>query len=411
MALKVAKKPSAAPVVATGKSKPGKASAPAAGKTAGAKSAGPGFKEGQTVEFVGYSNAEQENPVFQPGDVLYLLKKDKDEDNKTLFEAVKFEDKEAYEADNDSVNGDQVMPSELKKIDKPPVDPYAMDVKHVGRMDEVLEANGGDPLAAAQALQEDAAENLFLFGGLCAQLYAGQKFREYGDYADDMDGDKVKSGSGWEKFCQDQLNMGGRDCQRHITIYQKFSGIDVDWGSISRNKRIGYVKLERMAKVVTNDNVQELLGKAEDLNVADFKSEITENYVSAGEGGGARTAGPKIKKIFIKAAFFEDQAAGVQYVLDAAGKQLGMEGEEKLNQLLETIIMQWAAQNLTEAQVGKATAAKRKILKRYKADGIDAKTIQERNADSAALEQAISTEEGDESAEAAADSTEEAAAA
>lgn len=383
MALKIKAKPAASGGPKLAGAKPGKAKA-AAGKAKAAP--GPSYKEGQEVEFVAYADASNENPVFEAGDRLTITKKTKDDNGTTVFEAVKTEDYESYKADPDSVEGDQVLASEIKKAEKVAADPYAIEVKSVGRIDEVLAEHGDDPLEAAQAMQEEAAENLFLFGGLVAKLYKDGAFREYGEYADTVVDEKVKYGTGWDRFCQEQLNMGGRDALRHVNIYQRFSGIDLPWAEISRDKKIGYVKLDAMAKVVNKDNAQELIEKAKETNVEEFKAVIKTDYVAEGE---ARTSAPKVKRLSINYKLFEDQAEGVAYVLKEAKKALGMDDD---NQVFEAIVMQWGAAFLTDTAMNKARAAKRKVHKALKGQGIDISKLLE--ADSK-LEEILVVEDGE----------------
>lgn len=368
--------------------KAGKASKPAA---KGAKAAAePTFKEGQEVIFKGYADTENENPIFAEGDRLLILKKDKDDDNKAMYDAIRVEDKEAYDADPDSVDGDQVHGSEIEKAPKEEVDPYAINVVAVGRLDEVLAEHGGDPLEAAQSLQEEAAENLFLFGGLAAQLWAGKKFQEYGEYEDEEVDGKRKHGTGWDRFCRDQFNMGGRDVNRLMRVYQNMSGLDLDWGSISRNKKIGYVKLEKIASVpnLTQETANDLLARAEEVNVEDFKAIIRDEYVSDGEARTAST-GPKVKRTTFNFKLFEDQAEGVKYVIEQGKKVTGIDDE---NQLFELIAMQWAQQHLSETAFTKARAEKRKAQNALKKTGVDISKLKEADA---ALEEHLTVEEED----------------
>ena len=385
MALAVKKKPAAAaaPKLATKGAKPAKAAPAVAGAKGAKKGSGPGYKDGDIVLFKGYANADQENPIFEAGDRLVILKKDKDDNGKTLYEAVKEEDKEAYDADPESVNGDQVEPGEIEKAPKPEVDPYAIgEVAVLGRMEEVLAVHGDDPLAAAQAMQDEVSENMFLFGGFVAQLYAGRAFREYGEngaYDDEKDGDKIKHGTGWEKFCRDQLNMNGRDALRHVNIHQKFGAVmlpsGTSWADISRDKKIGYVKLDFAAKVVNNDNIADILEAARTQSVDEFKATIREDYVEAGEGG-ARTAGPKAKRIKFNFTLFEDQAEGVKYVWEEAKKQLGLDSDD---QVFEAILMQWGSANLNTVTFDKARQKKRKVQRDLKKAGVDTSKLVEQD--------------------------------
>lgn len=394
MALKMKSKPAAPAASGPKLAKAGKASKPAA---KGAKpAAGPTYKEGAEVIFKGYGTAP-DTPVFAEGDRLTIVAKGKDDNGAVIYDAVKTEDYEAYQADNDSVEGDQVHGAEIDKAPKEEVDPYAITVVSVGRLDEVLSAHGDDPLEAAKAMQDEAAENLFLFGGLAAQLYANRTFQTYGEYEDEEVDGKKKHGTGWDRFCRDNFNMGGRDVNRHVRIYTNMSSLTgLDWSEISKNKKIGYVKLEKIAGVATQDNVTELLARAEELNVEDFRAVIRDEYVTDGE---ARTgaSGPKVKRTTFKFQLFEDQGEGVKYVIEQAKKTTGIEDE---NQLMELIFMQWAQANLSETAFTKARAEKRKAQTALKKAGVDISSLKEADA---TLEEHLADDSEGEGAEAEAE--------
>lgn len=362
-------------------------------------------KVGDTVNFIGYKDRpEDQTPMFEPGQRLVLVNKDKDADSGlTYFEAVLEEDAEAYKLTPDDVNGDQVYPAEIEKAEKAEVDVFAIPMITNDTLDEIV-AGYDSPLDAAKGLLEETAKNLFYLGGIYQMLFVGRAYLAYGDngegkpndYADDLDEEGVpKKQSGWNKFTQENFNEHGRAAIDKISIFRSFAGLlpQDKLEEIASDKKIGYVKLAAATKVVTADNVDEIVELARNSNVSDFKESIKTDYVE--DKGTARTGGTssaKVKRTQIKLAFFEDQAASVDYVIAQAKKEFAI---EDLNQVMERIIMEWAVQNLNEATVKKAKTAKKNKLKELKASGVDIKDRQEADSD---LEEYLSRNEGAEEA-------------
>lgn len=374
--------------LAKGGAKPGKASAP----KAKAEKA-PNFKEGQSLEFLGYTNANDE-PVYQPGDRIVFISTEKNSDNQFVLNTVKEADYEAYKADpeDEDVAGDQVFPAEVKKAEKLAVDPYAFQLVHVGKLDEILEQNDNDPLAAYTATREAAEESFFYMGGFIAELYKDRKFREYGDYEDETDGDKVKHGTGWAKFARDQLDMDARKAHASMQVYRRFSAIPgFDPATIGAGSGLGWVKLQLMANTVTADNVEELIERAKDTPVEEFREVIRTEYVADREAQGtARQSAPKVKRVAFNFKLFEDQGEGVKLVFDTAKKETGITDE---NQLLERIVMEWARDHLSEAAFGKARSAKKRKLRDLKKAGHDVDDLMKSDQE---LDLALSGEEEEE---------------
>jgi hypothetical protein len=350
------------------------------------------FKENEVVEFVGYANIEEgREPMFEAGDRLLLVGKKKDPDNnQTFFQAIKEEDAEAYKSNPDDVNGDEVYAAEIKKAPKVEADPYALAIVSDAGLEEIL-ANYDNALEAAKALQEDAAKNIFYMGGVLQSLYAGRSYLEYGKnkdgsnlYDDDKSEDgATKKASGWDKFCQENFNEGGRKCLALMSTYRAFAalGDEVDLDDIASNKKLGWVKLAAMAPVIKKENAAELIGLALSSNVNDFRETVRTDYVT--EGGEARSGsgnGAKVKRTTYKIQFFEDQAASVDYVVAQAAKEFGVE-PSNLNAVFERIIMDWASQNLSEGVFKKARSAKKSKLRELKAGGVDIKDRQEDDAE------------------------------
>lgn len=352
------------------------------------------YKEQSVVQFAGYKS-EQEDPMFEAGARVYIISKEKNEDQQTVYGIIAEADIDAYKADADSVDGDEVFASELTKAEVVPVDPFAIDIPETERLSELLDEHGGDALATGIAMQDEIAENMFYFGGVLGTLYKGAHFRTLGDYDDTVVDDKPKYGTGWDKFCQENFGMGGRKGDGLIRMYRQFAGLkDLDLASLSKDKKLGWVKLERIATVITDSNAEELLEMARSNNVETVRETIKTDYVpAAGSGSESRTAGPRIKRLTTKFAFFEDQADGVEQILDLAQKQFGY---SDASQTVEHILTEWASEHLGEAQYNKVRKAKKAKRKALKTAGVD---IAEREAADAALEAAIAEAEGEDEAE------------
>src|SRR4051812_36309131 len=74
------------------------------------------LKVGQEAEFIKYAE-QPESPVFEPGDRLMVVNVAKNDDGQQVFSCVKSEDYEAFQSDPESVNGDEVFATEIKKAE------------------------------------------------------------------------------------------------------------------------------------------------------------------------------------------------------------------------------------------------------------------------------------------------------
>lgn len=337
------------------------------------------FKQGDEVEFVKYAEEAADDALFSPGDRLRVVEVGKNDDNVAVLSCVKAEDYDAYQDDNDSVAGEELSPAEVKKAEKLPVDPFKFNLAGDEALDAFIAEQGGDDgdlLTAARAAVEGINHNTFMLGGVLTKLYYEQAFRQYGEegeYADILVDDKPKFGSGWDKFCRENFQMDGRKGEAMIRVYRGFNGLGdiLDLEEISADKGIGYVKLNAMAGVITKDNAVELVEKARELNVGDFKNEIRENYVGSDSAttSQSRDTGPRMKRISYKFSFFADQAEGVKIVTEAVAKQLGVDPEKNLDQVMEHIIMMFAADHLSEGDQKKARTARKGQINELKKQG------------------------------------------
>jgi len=373
MALNTTKtKPAAKAKPAVNKAKAAKA---VKGKAKPAAESKVKFGEGDEVEFVKYNEDPGEDALFSPGDRLRVVKKEKNDDNAVVLSCVKSEDYEAYQSDPDSVAGEELSATEVKKAEKLPVDPFKFSLADDEALDTFVTENGGDLLQAGRAAVEGINHNTFMLGGVLTKLYFEQAFRQYGDdgeYADEVIDDKAKPGSGWDKFCRENFAMDGRKGEAMIRVYRGFNGLGdvLDLEEISADKGIGYVKLNAMAGVITKDNAEELIQKARDMNVTDFKAEVRTTYVgNDGATSQSRDTGPRMKRISYKFQFFADQAEGIKIVTDAVAKQLGVDAEKNIDQVMEHIIMVFATDHLSEGDQKKSRSARKAAIADLKKQG------------------------------------------
>jgi hypothetical protein len=340
----------------------------------------PRFKVGDTVEFVGYVS-QKEEAVFETGDRLVIVNEGKDENNQVYYACVKEEDYSDYQADAESVMGEELFATEIKKAEKLPVDEYTIQVVHIHQFDALLKEAKGDPLAAAKLAFERAAENQFLLGGALAECYKNQKFREYGEYADEEVEGKTRKGSGWNKFCQENFGLNGRKAESIMQIYQRWGAAGADLDKLATDKKIGWVKLSYAAPHVTAENRDEILAIAKTASVEEFRSTIKQDYVSA--GGGTRTVAPKMKRTKLNFSLYEDAGEGVKYILETAQKKFG---HSDASETLECILYQWASEHLDDKVVSSAQNRQRKILAEAKKAGVSGEELSERKASAARLE-------------------------
>ena len=333
------------------------------------------FGVGDEVEFVKYAMDPGEDALFTEGDRLTVVSKEKNDDGAVVLGCVKSEDYAAYQEDPDSVAGEELSASEVKKAEKLPVDPFKFSLADDAALDSFVEENGGDLLEAGRAAVEAINRNTFMLGGVLTKLYFEQNFRSYGDegeYADDVIDGKPKTGSGWDKFCRENFEMDGRKGEAMIRIYRGFNGLGdvLDLEEISSDNKIGWVKLNAMAGVVTKDNAEELIELARGSNVGDFKNSIKETYVgSDGATSQSRDTGPRMKKVALRFAFFADQAEGVNVVIASVAKILGVDPEKNLDQVMEHIIMVYASDHLSEGDQKKARSARKGVINDLKKQG------------------------------------------
>ena len=381
------KKPAAAPTkpVALAKGKPAASKAvatkPAAkpAAKAPAKPAKP-YENGEIVVFKGYAPptneaakpvpADTKGKLFTPEQELAVV--GERQDNGATFISVvavgdyhRFIENPDYEGE-DAVQGEEVMPSEIKRTNKKVEAPY--ELVAVGNMETIL-AEDSDPLNVAKALYSKASESFFYLGGVLAQLIKGRGADGEPVFASYEKEDGTTYGKdGLEDFLLDNFGeaFGGvRKARYYVSIYESFAALDDPDKLVAEMAKVGWWKVALMANYVTNENVTELLETAGGQNEKEFKETLKTQYTSEGSTpqGKAATRATVKKTTFGPYKLYEDQASGVEMILNAAAKQIGVQDP---NLLFEYIITEWASEHLgdvaekAKAKVNQATAKLKK---------------------------------------------------
>lgn len=342
--------------------KPAKAAAApkSAKKAKGSKAE---YELNEIVTFLDYSEEiDDEDKHIEPG-ADAMIKGIEERDGQQVFVLVAAEDGEAYDEDPDSVDGIEAIGSEIKKkkagaVAKVKEAPKPEEVTLLGELSKLVKKAGDDQVGLAKTIYEDAKKQFFLFGGVMANIY--NKNLHAPDGVTWIAGTK-EAREAWEEFCLENFGMKPAQVRAYMDIYQTLSKIPgVDLKQIGQ---IGYSKMAEVARYITNDNAAELIEQAESMPITELKSTLKTEYVDAEgktpSGRTARGVGKMTKKTF-SFSLFEDQAATVQYVLETAGKQLGLGTDAEV---FEHIINEWASDNLDPAKMQKAKAAGTKVAK------------------------------------------------
>lgn len=373
-----------------------KPAAPATTKTAAAKPAAPakkaatpkaevppeqrkGYVEpGTILEFTGYA-AETESPYFTAGDHVLVVETKFDDKGKPYYAAIKADDKDAYDADPDTVDGDELRPAEVKKVKPAPVAKVTQEdldrqalasMKDMADVTKLLKAKSGDAVAAAHELFETTNKNFVMLGGVLAHIKKACLDGDDLGYTGQKDPESGRELSQFEALLIGEFDFKVRKAEDLITNYLAFGHLDK--AVQDRVLKLGWAKAAIVARAIedNSEKTEEIITCAEETPANSLRAELRERFVSEEGNNGAPAArnSGKIKVTTFAFKLFEDQAEGVSLILKEAAKQLGYGADDKgLNQTFEHIVNEWAGEHLTEAAVSKATkavAAKQRDLKK-----------------------------------------------
>jgi hypothetical protein len=154
---------------------------------------------------------------------------------------------------------------------------------------------------------------------------------------------------GFEAYINEVLGMEYRKAMYLIDIYYKFSKFEVSSELIATE---GWTKCSQIARVMTEDNADALVEAAETLTVADLKETIKEDFTI--EDGKAKA--PTKKRVTFKFRLYEDQAGGVEQIMEEAMETLSLD----MNQAFEHMATEWASEHLNVRAQQKRKAAPKK---------------------------------------------------
>lgn len=346
----------AAPKTGTtaGKPAPGKAVAKVAAKVPAKKGAkkiavkaAKTLKKGGAAWFI--KNANDDEPSkFEPGDKLFIGDVI-EEDGVQTFACCLYDEK-----DNKKAHGEQLLAAEISPV-KPTKDQLPevkIEVKDIGELAKLRKKAGDNIVGAINDLYENVQRSYLNMGGLLAHVYHDGVYVEEG---------YEKGKEGFSKFVEERLKCGARKAFDLIHVYMRLSNVkDLDFAQI---ERIGYAKMAIAAGAITDENVSEVLELAEETAASELRDAINNAYERSTGGGGG---GARVKRTTYRFKLFEDQAEGVNFVLDKAQKQLGLPSPDAT---FEHIVMTFARDNLKDVAT-KAASAVVKKQKALKAKGL-----------------------------------------
>lgn len=161
-------------------------------------------------------------------------------------------------------------------------------------------------------LQSEGELNNFKLGGVLYFVNANSWFAEQGFES-------------FKAYCEERHGVQYRKAMYLIKIYEELTESGVDYGQIAH---LGWTKIKELAPVMTEDNVDEWIGIAEDLNViqlqAYIKDKLKEGDDDNGDEDDDTPAKPKASKEAAKKLttmtfkLHEDQREVVENALDQA---------------------------------------------------------------------------------------------
>lgn len=183
-------------------------------------------------------------------------------------------------------------------------------------------------LELTEELVEEGASLDYKLGGVLFHVRREKAYRT-------LDPSYAERG-GFEKYVNERLGLEYRKTMYLIDIYYKFNLFGIPGAKVAE---IGWTKASQIARVMTEENAEELLTLAKETTVSDLRDSIKEDFVDTTNPENKTRA----KRITFKFRLFEDQAAVVDGVLKRAMDHLGY---ADINMAFEHIVTEWATENL-----------------------------------------------------------------
>jgi hypothetical protein len=366
MALATLKKPAAAPSPAKGTVKGGKPEAKdtaktpaksAAKKTASKAVSKPkapakpqkAFEPGELVEFRGYAQPPKEGqtPTFKEGTELAVVGL-VTQDGIQLVTCVATKDFDKYTADpnDESVDGENYAPVELKRLNRKVEEAYHLPM--VGEMGALMK-DGDDPLEVATTLYNNANKAFFYFGGVLARLLKERNESGaplYTNYKNDKKKTYANDKDGLRQFLADHFGeeFGIRKAEAHVAIYERVSSLADAETHIAKLPEVGWWKVSMIANYLTDANATKLLEVAAAQNEDDLRETLKTKYTTEGKNAQNKSASrATVKKTRYEFVLFENQGVGIDYIFKQAKSQTKITDD---NDLFEHIVTEWANDHL-----------------------------------------------------------------
>lgn len=189
-----------------------------------------------------------------------------------------------------------------------------LDIAH-----EVEQMTKAKALNEAEKLAENIEVNYFKMGGVLKLINDNSWFEGFESF---------------DAFVLERYGFAGRKARYLISIYDNLVTKQIPWDKVAH---LGWTKLKDLAPVLTPENVDEWVGKAEKLTVVELQNLLK---AQAGEGKGETTAKTTDEIVKMVMKFKPDQADVVQQAIAKAKGELHTE--------YDTV----ALENICQAYVG-----------------------------------------------------------
>lgn len=225
---------------------------------------------------------------------------------------------------------------------------------------EVLEIveEASDLCEVAEEMAEEAAVQDFRLGGILYHVRISKAFREIKDGEYNVKG-------GFQQYVEKELGIGYRKAMYLIDIYTKWSRFGLDASKVAE---IGWTKAQEIARVMDEENAEQLVELAEESTVTELKETIKESFSKQG-----KDTREVVRKVTFKFRLAEDAAKAVEGYLEMAAEQLGA---KKPEEVFEHIVTEWAQEHLDVSatkRVKKTAASSEKAAKKTTAKKTTAK--------------------------------------
>ena len=204
---------------------------------------------------------------------------------------------------------------------------------------EVENLTAESAVAEAHNLIEGAEFNYFKLGGVLAVIQENGWWSESGH-------------ENFKTFIEAEMGLPYRKAMYLIEIYQSLVEAEIPWDTV---KDVGWTKLKEIAKLLTQENADEWVQRANEMTTIQLVEYIKASQQSetAEEGDEETTKATKVSTMTFKV--HEDQKETIRTALDKAKEEAGTEYDTVA---LEGICIQYMEGTLGKKTKGKAPSMK-----------------------------------------------------